>query len=86
MLKTLEWVGKFTQADSPLSARQQTIAERVIKEISERLSFLVNVGLDYLALGAFYLALDDEKIRRFTEEREVRKIIVVPGKLVNIVV
>ncbi|MDT8441195.1 MAG: excinuclease ABC subunit UvrA [Desulfuromonadales bacterium] len=33
-----------------LSAKQQEIARRVLKEIRERLSFLVNVGLDYLTL------------------------------------
>ncbi len=33
-----------------LTEREQTIARRVIKEIQERLGFLVNVGLDYLTL------------------------------------
>lgn len=33
-----------------LSERQSHIAERILKEISERLSFLGNVGLDYLSL------------------------------------
>jgi excinuclease ABC subunit A len=33
-----------------LAERQSTIARPVIKEISERLSFLVNVGLEYLTL------------------------------------
>ena len=31
--------------------RQQAIAERILKEISRRLGFLVNVGLDYLTLN-----------------------------------
>ena len=35
---------------TPLTQRQQTIAERILKEISERLGFLVDVGLDYLTL------------------------------------
>ena len=34
----------------PLSAGQRKIAERVLKEITSRLQFLVNVGLDYLSL------------------------------------
>src|ERR671936_3198591 len=34
----------------PLTPQQLFIAERVLKEIRERLTFLVNVGLDYLAL------------------------------------
>jgi excinuclease ABC subunit A len=34
----------------PLSAKQEQIARQVLKEIRERLSFLLNVGLDYLTL------------------------------------
>jgi len=34
-----------------LSARDRTISERVLKEIRERLRFLVDVGLDYLTLA-----------------------------------
>jgi excinuclease ABC subunit A len=34
-----------------LSEREKTIAERVLKEVSERLRFLVDVGLDYLSLN-----------------------------------
>lgn len=33
-----------------LAARQAEVARRILKEIRERLSFLVNVGLDYLTL------------------------------------
>jgi excinuclease ABC subunit A len=33
-----------------LSARERQIAERVLKEIQERLNFLLDVGLDYLTL------------------------------------
>ncbi|MEO5888032.1 MAG: excinuclease ABC subunit UvrA, partial [Anaerolineales bacterium] len=51
VLKTLEWVKKIAGKNSPLTSKQKTIAERVIKEISERLTFLVNVGLDYLTLN-----------------------------------
>jgi excinuclease ABC subunit A len=36
---------------SPLNTRHRTIAERILKEIHERLSFLVAVGLDYLTLN-----------------------------------
>ena len=32
------------------------------------------------------LALENEAIKRYTSEGEVRKVIVVPGKLVNVVV
>jgi excinuclease ABC subunit A len=34
-----------------LNNREKTIAERVLKEVQERLRFLVDVGLDYLSLG-----------------------------------
>ncbi|WP_129839105.1 excinuclease ABC subunit UvrA [Streptomyces sp. RFCAC02] len=33
-----------------LTPRERTIAERVLKEVNERLRFLVDVGLDYLSL------------------------------------
>ncbi len=33
-----------------LSVREQTIARLILKEINERLGFLINVGLDYLTL------------------------------------
>src|SRR3712207_9351663 len=34
-----------------LSNRERQIAERVLKEIQERLNFLLDVGLDYLSLN-----------------------------------
>jgi excinuclease ABC subunit A len=43
--QALDWVGKI-----PLTKSEKIIAERVIKEIRERLGFLVSVGLDYLTL------------------------------------
>ncbi|MGH9002632.1 MAG: excinuclease ABC subunit UvrA, partial [Acidimicrobiia bacterium] len=38
-------------ADLALSERDRIIAERVLKEVNERLCFLVDVGLDYLSLA-----------------------------------
>src|SRR5438128_283956 len=43
-----EW---FTELPKQLSAKQNEIAVRVLKEIRERLKFLVDVGLDYLTLA-----------------------------------
>jgi excinuclease ABC subunit A len=43
-----EW---FTALPSHLSAKQNEIAVRVLKEIRERLKFLVDVGLEYLTLA-----------------------------------
>jgi excinuclease ABC subunit A len=38
-------------ADLELSERDRLIAERVLKEVNERLTFLLDVGLDYLSLA-----------------------------------
>ncbi|NBX03594.1 MAG: excinuclease ABC subunit A, partial [Alphaproteobacteria bacterium] len=43
-----EWFGKL---EKKLSKKQQQIAQKILKEIRERLQFLVNVGLDYLTLS-----------------------------------
>jgi excinuclease ABC subunit A len=43
--ETAEFLG-----DLELSTREKQIAERVLKEIQERLNFLLDVGLDYLSL------------------------------------
>jgi excinuclease ABC subunit A len=48
--RTLAWVEQLMSSKSPLSERQKSIAERLFKEIRDRLGFLVNVGLDYLTL------------------------------------
>ncbi len=42
----LDWLGK-----QDFSGHKQLIAEPLLKELNHRLSFLVNVGLDYLSLG-----------------------------------
>jgi excinuclease ABC subunit A len=41
----------FVELPKKLSAKHNEIAERVLKEINERLGFLVNVGLGYLTLA-----------------------------------
>ena len=51
VLKTLEWIEKISGKKSPFNKRERTIAERILKEIEDRLGFLVNVGLDYLTLN-----------------------------------
>jgi excinuclease ABC subunit A len=42
--------GWFVSLDTALNDKQKEIAERILKEINERLGFLVDVGLDYLTL------------------------------------
>ncbi|MCY4237981.1 MAG: excinuclease ABC subunit UvrA [Rhodospirillaceae bacterium] len=41
----------FNDLPARLTAKQMKIAERILKEINERLGFLVNVGLEYLTLS-----------------------------------
>jgi excinuclease ABC subunit A len=48
--RTLEWIERLMGSGSPLNERDRAISERVLKEIRDRLGFLVNVGLDYLTL------------------------------------
>jgi len=64
VLKTLDWIKKIGGKSSPLTSKQKAIAERVIKEISERLSFLVNVGLDYLTLNRSAATLSGGEAQR----------------------
>jgi len=44
-------VSWFNQLPDKLTPTQQTIGERILKEIRERLNFLVDVGLDYLSMS-----------------------------------
>jgi len=46
--QAVEW---FSHLEGKLSKTHKQIAEKVLKEITERLGFLNNVGLDYLTLG-----------------------------------
>jgi excinuclease ABC subunit A len=41
----------FANIDKTLTKQQSQIAEKILKEINERLAFLMNVGLDYLSLS-----------------------------------
>ena len=48
ILEATKW---FKNLEFKLSKRQLKIAEHILKEINERLNFLLNVGLDYLTLS-----------------------------------
>ena len=52
------------QGESPLSARDQAIARQVLKEIHDRLNFMVNVGLDYLTLSRTASSLSGGEAQR----------------------
>jgi excinuclease ABC subunit A len=56
--------------DLQLETREEAIAERILKEIRERLGFLRNVGLDYLSLDRASSTLsggEDQRIRLATQ-------------------
>lgn len=51
VLTSRDWIDYLSdQTTTPLTPRQQLIAKPVLKEIGERLDFLIDVGLDYLTL------------------------------------
>ncbi|MSP59802.1 MAG: excinuclease ABC subunit UvrA [Myxococcales bacterium] len=54
----------------PLTKRERTIGDRILREISDRLGFLVNVGLDYLSLDRTAATLsggEGQRIRLATQ-------------------
>lgn len=69
---TLNLNGKSTGANeiSPLTEREMTIATQVLKEITARLDFMINVGLDYLSLSRTAATLsggESQRIRLATQ-------------------
>ena len=54
----------FNDLDNHLSDKQKRIATEVVKEIKDRLNFLMNVGLDYLALSRSSKSLSGGEAQR----------------------
>ena len=59
--EALAWVASLPKR---LSERERTIAYQVLKEITARLGFLVDVGLDYLALDRTSITLSGGEAQR----------------------
>ncbi len=70
-----DWVEKLP---SKLSSREKTIAHDILKELRERLSFLINVGLDYLSLSRSTRSLSGG------ESQRIRLATQIGSKLVNV--
>jgi excinuclease ABC subunit A len=64
VLQSLHWVQELAGAQTPLTPRQQAIAERILREIQARLGFLVDVGLDYLTLQRSAASLSGGEAQR----------------------
>lgn len=60
----LDWINKLKVDNVVLSAREKIIAKLILREISERLSFLVSVGLSYLTLARSATTLSSGEAQR----------------------
>ncbi len=50
VVDTYKWAKRLNGKNSPLDERGKIIAKRILKELTERLQFMVDVGLEYLTL------------------------------------
>ncbi len=60
--RLLDWA--LALPESTLNARQRAIGRQVLKEITSRLQFMVNVGLDYLTLARSAASLSGGEAQR----------------------
>ena len=70
-----EWLGSLDQV---FGARESTIARDILKELKDRVSFLLDVGLDYLSLDRATASLSGG------ESQRIRLATQIGSKLVNV--
>ncbi len=58
----------------------------IVVQVNGKLRSRISVAADADRELIGQLALDDKIVQRFVGDKEVRKLIVVPGRLVNVVV
>ncbi len=73
----------WPRADDSALAKSEI---QLIVQVNGKLRARLSVGVDELEDDIKALALADENVSRFVADKTIKKIIVVPGRLVNIVV
>lgn len=64
VIESLDWCEKLLDADTLLTEREQAIAYQILKEIRSRLTFLRDVGLEYLTLDRATATLSGGEAQR----------------------
>ena len=79
---------ELTYATWPTFDQEKLVDEiiTVVAQVNGKLRAKLDVPADITEESMQEFALDDENVRKFIEGKEVVKVVVVPGKLVNVVV